>query len=185
MLETVVHQLMTKNSTTGEVCAMKWKTIPRLRSVATIGLILVFVPFVACSSAELDLFVSGSMDYPIEPSSVLPVSSGLLERGKETYLKHCAACHAANGDGEGEAAYLLYPRPRDFTRGQFRLVSTWDNVPTNEDLFRTISRGMPGSAMPSWAHLPEDIRWGLVHYVKAFSRNSLAVREAHDPASLQ
>ncbi|MBI4477676.1 MAG: c-type cytochrome, partial [Acidobacteria bacterium] len=69
--------------------------------------------------------------------------------------KECAACHGPNGDGEGAAACLLYRRPRGFTTGQFRIVSTWDGVPTDEDLYRTISRGMPGSAMPSWAHLPE------------------------------
>jgi hypothetical protein len=42
-----------------------------------------------------------------------------------------------DGNGEGEAAYLLYPWPRDFTSGEFCSVSTWDDVPTDEDLFRT------------------------------------------------
>jgi mono/diheme cytochrome c family protein len=61
------------------------------------------------------------------------------------------------------------------------LVSTWDGVPTDEDLFRTISRGMAGSAMPSWAHLPERTRWALVHYVKSFSTRSLEVQETYIP----
>jgi len=115
------------------------------------------------------------------PATVLAASPGLLQLGKTTYEKECHACHGRNGDGEGEAAYLLYPRPRDFTTGQFRLVSTWDGVPTDEDLFRTISRGMPGSAMPSWAHLTEEKRWGLVHTVKSFSKQPLEAKAAREP----
>ncbi|HEX9637640.1 MAG TPA: c-type cytochrome, partial [Acidobacteriota bacterium] len=78
-----------------------------------------------------------------------PLAPELLELGRATYQKQCAACHGAEGRGDGDAAYLLYPKPRDFTAGRYRLVSTWERVPTDQDLFSTISRGMPGSAMPS------------------------------------
>jgi mono/diheme cytochrome c family protein len=108
-------------------------------------------------------------------------SASVLDLGRTAYAKECVACHGDLGDGEGQAAYLLYPRPRDFTRGEYRLVSTWDRIPTDEDLFRTISRGMPGSAMPSWSHLPEETRWGLVHYIKTFSTHSLEIQEAYTP----
>ena len=64
------------------------------------------------------------------------------------------------------------------TSGEFRLVSTWDSVPTDEDLFGAISRGMPGSAMPSWSHLPER---GLGYYVKALSRRPLDAAPAQEP----
>jgi len=115
------------------------------------------------------------------PTRVMPSSPELVALGKTTFEKECVACHGASGNGEGDAAYLLYPRPRDFTSGLFRIISTWDSVPTDDDVFRTISRGMPGSAMPSWAHLSEDTRWGLVHYVKAFSKHPLKVNATHDP----
>jgi cytochrome c oxidase cbb3-type subunit 2 len=110
-------------------------------------------------------------------------SSELLTLGEVTYTKQCAACHGITGNGEGEAEYLLYPKPRDFVSGSYRLVSTWEGVPTDEDLFRTISRGMPGSGMPSWAHLPERTRWALVHYVKDFSRRELVIQPPSEPAS--
>ena len=112
-----------------------------------------------------------------------PSSPEFLTSGEQTYARQCSACHGPNGDGEGEAAYLLYPRPRDFTVGRYRLVSTWDGIPTDEDLFRTISRGMPGSAMPSWAHLAEETRWGLVHYIKTFATRELVVKPASEPQS--
>jgi cytochrome c oxidase cbb3-type subunit 2 len=134
-----------------------------------------------CTSPTSSGVESGVISHSIDPVQSLPVSEDLLALGRTTYEKECLACHGAAGDGAGPAAYLLYPRPRDFTAGQFRLISTWDGVPTDEDLFRTISRGMPGSAMPSWAHLSEEARWGLVHYVKAFSKRPFTIRAAHQP----
>jgi len=115
-------------------------------------------------------------------SSYLPeghpaATPDLVELGRATYSRQCAACHGADGSGEGDAAYLLYPKPRDFITASYRIVSTWDGVPTDEDLFQTISRGMPGAAMPSWAHLPERTRWGLVHYIKTFAKTPIAVGE--------
>ncbi len=41
--------------------------------------------------------------------------------GRAVYAQHCVACHGPAGDGQGEAAYLLYPRPRDFVSGGFVL----------------------------------------------------------------
>jgi len=118
----------------------------------------------------------------LEPSRPRGATPQLLALGARVYAKQCAACHGASGRGDGEAAYLLYPKPRDFVAAQYRLVSTWERVPTDEDLYRTISRGMPGSAMPSWGHLPEDERWGLVHHVKSLAANPIAVAPSTAPA---
>ena len=110
-----------------------------------------------------------------EPTTETGSSPELLQLGKTIYDKQCSACHGLDGKGQGKAAYLLYPKPRDFVAAQYRLVSTWQGVPTDADLFRTVSRGMPGSAMPSWAHLPERSRWGLVHYIKSLAREPLVI----------
>ncbi len=136
----------------------------------------------SCGGAAADL-ESGPIPHSTVPTEAVEVSAALLELAERTYAEQCAACHGADGAGEGEAAYLLYPKPRDFTRGSYRLVSTWEGVPTDADLFRTISRGMPGSGMPSWAHLPERTRWALVHYLKRFSRRDLGIRPASEPPS--
>jgi mono/diheme cytochrome c family protein len=90
----------------------------------------------------------------------------LLRLGKKSYQNQCAVCHGAAGAGDGSAAYLLYPKPRNFTSNNFRLVSTTEMQATDEDLFKTITGGMPGSSMPSWSHLSERERWGLVFYVR-------------------
>ena len=86
--------------------------------------------------------------------------------GPKLFARHCAVCHGNEGGGDGGAAYLMLPRPRDFTRGEFRLITTDNGVPTNEDLFRVITNGMPGSAMPPWDRLPEEQRRALAAEVK-------------------
>lgn len=82
--------------------------------------------------------------------------------GQQLYARHCAACHGERGDGKGLAASWLFPKPRDFRAGRFRLVSTDNNVPTRSDLRTVIERGMPGSAMPPWPHLSPEDREALI-----------------------
>lgn len=110
-----------------------------------------------------------------------PASPEALALGKQTFARQCAACHGASGRGDGEAAYLLYPRPRNLRSGSYRFVSTWERVPTDDDLYRVISRGIPGSAMPAWAHLPEKTRWALVAYVKSLMENPPQIEPPTDP----
>ncbi len=123
----------------------------------------------------------GALPVALTPTTTRSASPDLLALGQRLYEKQCAACHGLDGRGEGEAAYLLYPKPRDFTTGKFALASTWERVPTDEDLYRTISRGMPGSAMPSWGHLTEEERWALVHYVKTFVPRAWQIAPPSDP----
>lgn len=71
------------------------------------------------------------------------------------YATHCASCHGPSGRGDGPIAPFLFPEPRDFAAGTFRLVSTDNAIPTHGDLERVLRRGVPGSAMPSFAWLPD------------------------------
>jgi len=131
--------------------------------------------FAGCTGKGPDETKAGGPTGNWEPTTRVASSPELLQLGKSVYEKQCSACHGVDGKGNGAAAYLLYPKPRDFAAARYRLVSTWDGVPTDDDLFGTVSRGMPGSAMPSWAHLPERTRWGLVHYVKSLAAEPLVV----------
>src|SRR5688572_25141528 len=87
--------------------------------------------------------------------------------GKTVYQQHCAACHGVNGDGNGPASVWLFPKPRNFSAGLFKIQSTPPgSPPTDEDLFQTVTRGMPGSSMPSFTYLSEQDRKEVVQYVK-------------------
>ncbi|MBI4636855.1 MAG: cytochrome c [Candidatus Rokubacteria bacterium] len=112
-----------------------------------------------------------------EPQSVavsmmtIPDTQDLRVRGKEAYAEHCAGCHGRAGDGNGPAATFLQPRPRDLTAGVFKFRSTPSgSLPTDGDLFRTITRGVRWTSMPTWHEIPDKERLALVVYVKTLSR---------------
>jgi cytochrome c oxidase cbb3-type subunit 2 len=86
--------------------------------------------------------------------------------GKPLYIQYCSACHGERGDGAGPAATFLDPRPRDFTKRLFKLRTTvTGQPPTTADVLRTIERGIPGTAMPSFAFLPEADRRKIAAHV--------------------
>jgi mono/diheme cytochrome c family protein len=87
------------------------------------------------------------------------------------YERECAFCHGSAGRGDGPAASHHRVAPADFSAGNFKLRSTPSGaMPTDEDLFGTISRGIPGSGMPSFAALTTEERRSLVRTVKDLSR---------------
>src|SRR3990172_3899915 len=91
-------------------------------------------------------------------------------KGKAIYEQKCLLCHGEKGDGNGPAAPLLDPRPRDFTKGKYKIrTSASGRLPTDADLFRIIAEGMPGTSMPGWKVLPEKDRRDLVAYLKTFA----------------
>ena len=93
-------------------------------------------------------------------------------RGQELYDKHCSECHGSSGQGDGPAAQLLLPRPRDFTAGKYKVRSTeTGSLPTDDDLLRAVRQGLQGTSMPAWDKLlsDQDIRT-VVAYLKTMSR---------------
>jgi cytochrome c oxidase cbb3-type subunit 2 len=100
----------------------------------------------------------------------IPSTADSIARGKAIYLRRCVGCHGVDGDGNGPAATFLDPRPRNFTLGSFKFRSTPSgSLPTDGDLYRTITRGVRWTAMPTWHELPEKDRLAVITYVKTFS----------------
>ena len=92
------------------------------------------------------------------------------ESGKKVYLKYCSQCHGEKGDGEGYAAPHLYPRPRNFTTGKFKVRSTPNGaLPTHQDLVNIIRRGMPYTSMPDWPTLSDQAVSDLAYFITTFS----------------
>lgn len=93
-----------------------------------------------------------------------------LEDGRAAYGQYCARCHGDTGAGDGVDAKRFYPRPRDLKLGVYKFRSTASGTPpADEDLFRTLTNGLPGTNMPDWRHLDEATRWQLVYYLKSLS----------------
>jgi mono/diheme cytochrome c family protein len=96
--------------------------------------------------------------------------TGHAKDAKEDYRRYCVGCHGELGDGSGEVAQWLDPKPRDFTLGIFKCRSTpTGTLPTDEDLFNTIARGLDRSNMPVWNTFTKQQRADLVAWVKHFS----------------
>lgn len=94
-----------------------------------------------------------------------------IDDGARLYAQHCAACHGEQGNGQGIAAQFLFPKPRDFRRGQFRIVSTVNGIPTGDDVKSVLERGMPGSTMPPWTHLGPEALEALTQQVLKFRQD--------------
>ncbi|KMP11969.1 Triheme cytochrome c [Candidatus Nitromaritima sp. SCGC AAA799-C22] len=93
------------------------------------------------------------------------------EQGKKIYADKCAICHGNEGKGDGPFAAISSPHPRNFTKGHIKLRTTpFGKIPTDRDLFNVITRGMRGTTMPGWKHLPENDRHSLVFYLKTLSK---------------
>jgi len=96
-----------------------------------------------------------------------------VARGKAIYEQTCIFCHGEEGKGDGPAAFFIgaysAPRPRDFSSGAFKFRSTPSGeMPTDQDLFRTITEGIPGFMLP-FRGLTAGERWDVVAYLKTFS----------------
>lgn len=100
--------------------------------------------------------------YWMEPDAP---SDASLARGAALYPTHCAACHGAQGRGDGPLAKTLPVPPADLTAAHL-----WDH--SDGELFWWLSAGMPGPdgalVMPGFAgRLSEADRWALIDLIRA------------------
>jgi mono/diheme cytochrome c family protein len=96
--------------------------------------------------------------------------TGHADAGKPLYFRYCWGCHGPHGDGNGENAQYLNPMPRNFVAATFKCRSTpTGTLPTDEDLYNAITRGLVDSGMPPWMELTDQQRADLVAFVKSFS----------------
>ena len=99
-----------------------------------------------------------------------PVKSDEQGVAHGLYREHCVHCHGVTGDGAGPTAAFLNPYPRDYRMGLFKFKSSKKGEkPTHDDLKRILVNGIPGTAMPSFALLPEQEVEALIDYVKYLS----------------
>ena len=103
-----------------------------------------------------------------EGSHPAPPPAEQVEAGKRVYYTKCVWCHGVEGSGDGPGADRLWPRPRNFNGGTFKIRHTASGqLPLIDvDLFQTVTHGLPGSAMPSWEGiLTEDQRKDVLAFV--------------------
>lgn len=134
---------------------------------------LIFL-FVFAGLTASDMLARG----PVEPLKVAASGSGadmgdvaklskptpeLIATGHKLFMANCIACHGPEGKGNGPAAAAFNPPPRNFTLGVFK------NGAKPTQIFQTLITGM--GSMPSFAGLPPEQRWALVHFIRSLSPN--------------
>ena len=105
--------------------------------------------------------------------------TGHEDAGKQLYFRYCWGCHGFRGNGNGENwiptgsfpdAPYLNVEPRNFVAATFECRSTpTGTLPTDEDLYNSLVRGLVNSNMPSWVTLTTQNRADLVAFIKTFS----------------
>ena len=140
-------------------------------AVAAFGIIL------ASGSVGVPLIGAEDMPEGFKKGELAPEPSAeMIEAGKRVYFTKCVWCHGVDGAGDGPGADRLWPRPRNFNQGTFKIRHTasgelplFDSrkpVPGQNDLFETVTHGLPGSAMPSWEGiLTEEQRLQVLSFV--------------------
>jgi len=137
----------------------------------------------AYMSVVLALLLAAGSEVTCAQESHIGSRTGEASRGKQLYQRYCVGCHGPLGDGRGENAPWIDPKPRNFVTGTFKCRSTPTGaLPSDEDLYKSVTRGFVNSNMPSWLPLTEQQRADLIAYVKTFSSR---FREEKPPSPLQ
>ena len=82
-----------------------------------------------------------------------------LARGAQLYRETCAACHGATGDAKTAMAAKLDPPPIAFADRERAAERT------PFALYQVIDQGLEGTAMVSFASLPNEGKWALAFHV--------------------
>jgi mono/diheme cytochrome c family protein len=129
-----------------------------------------------CRVMLLPLLVSGRLwtAAAAEPADALKdspqVKLEVFRRGRFVFQKNCLPCHGRFGEGDGELVKGWAVLPRNFRLAAFKYRSTpYGKLPTDDDLRRTIRRGISGSAMPSFTQLREEELEAVITYLKSLS----------------
>ena len=101
----------------------------------------------------------------ISVNSLSAEEKGNAAEGKTIYDTNCAACHGAEGKGDGVAAQALDPKPRDLSDAEFT------STVSNEHLYKVISEG--GGAvglsplMAPWGGILTEAQiWDVIAFIR-------------------
>ena len=105
------------------------------------------------------------------PVPLAPDKAPNLVSGHALFQQSCASCHGMTGNGRGPDAAKLATPPIAFTdaeRARQRSVFA---------LYQVVTQGIDGTAMQSFADLPNDQRWAVAFRAGSFAFTDAQARE--------
>lgn len=95
----------------------------------------------------------------------LPTRQLDVTEGRLLFTRNCASCHGDLGQGDGAAARGMDPAPP--------AIGTLDvmNDISPATMFRIMTVGVNGTAMPAWTSLTPDQRWNVIAYLQSLVRS--------------
>src|SRR5215468_8203150 len=142
------------------------------RTLIHLSLLVVAVAVLLCAASPAQVTSVQQEQWLNTPAATSHVAglTGTAKSAAMDYRRYCFVCHGPMGDGNGESAQWLDPKPRDFTLGVFKCRSTpTGTLPADQDLFDTIARGLDRSNMPPWNTFTAQQRANLVAWIKHYS----------------
>ena len=114
--------------------------------------------------------------YPkLQPTPEPVAVAATSHDGEALFIQHCARCHGTMGTGEGTTR--IEPRARYFGMEKYKLASTKNGIPTDDDLLKILHRGIPGSSMPAFTELSDDEKQALIDHVRDLTRAGIYAHE--------
>jgi putative heme-binding domain-containing protein len=108
---------------------------------------------------RLVLFLTGAVCFAQQVKNPLAGDAAAIQSGQGVFRIYCGPCHGNQGRGG---------RGPDLTRGSY---SVGDR---DEDLFRTIAHGIPGTGMQGFDDLGEENTWRVVSFLRSIARHDAA-----------
>jgi mono/diheme cytochrome c family protein len=130
--------------------------------------ILAFVVAIVVASLAVVFYRAPAAADPGTPAAAAKpaVTAATLEHGRGIYKSKCAGCHGDSGRGDGPAAGVMKPSPRDHTD------RTYMSTLSDEDLAKVVKMGgaIKGKPlMPSSPDLKEADLAAVVAYTRSLS----------------
>ena len=135
--------------------------------LCTFATVVAALGLVACASPSNDAGSGTSAAQSASaPGRAAAASPAAVDQGRALYKANCAACHGEGGRGDGPAAGVMKPPPRDHTD------RTYMSTLTDEDLTKVIKMGgaIKGKPlMPSHPQFKDAELQALVAFIRTLS----------------
>jgi mono/diheme cytochrome c family protein len=121
----------------------------------------------------------------VETVNPLPRTMEILKAGQRAFNIYCIVCHGERGEGNGN----IIPDPNnkgfsysgreylspDHQFPQFPINSQNVHDITDGQIFNSITKGR--AIMPKYDHIPVEMRWSIVHYLRVLYKSTHATEE--------